>query len=49
VDEAESIKRLVEDISNVKKWPNKITKSKGASKSGIIGYSYKDVSNKDND
>lgn len=36
MDEVDSIKKLIENISTTKKWPNKISKNKGSSKSGII-------------
>lgn len=36
VDEADTIKKLIENISQAKKWPTKILKSKGNSKSGIL-------------
>lgn len=36
VDEADTIKRLVQNISQTIKWPTKIVRSKGNSKSGIF-------------
>lgn len=36
VDEADSIRKLIENISSAKKWPTKISKYKGNSKSGIL-------------
>ena len=36
VDEADTIKKLIENISTTKKWPTKLYKPKGNSKSGIL-------------
>lgn len=36
VDEADSIRKLIENISSTPKWPTKISRYKGNSKSGIL-------------
>lgn len=38
VDEVESIKKLIQNISTTKKWPTKISKHKGNSKSGVFDF-----------
>ena len=36
MDEVDSIRKLIENISTTKKWPTKISKKKSNSRSGII-------------
>ena len=36
VDEVDTIRHLIQNISTTKKWPTRISKHKGSSKSGII-------------